>query len=109
MYNSSRVINENVLIRLEPEVKSNLLTPQAFSTPQPQPDKYILIYHCSAVAQLLLFSLCKRDLHRKLAQALYCHMKLALLLTIFAFGYDTRFYSNYKIMSILLTYRYNLA
>ena len=60
-------------------------TLQAFNSPQPQPDKYILIYHhnpCSTV----LSSLRSSGLPRNSLDVLYCHVKSAFLLALYVFG-----------------------
>ena len=80
--------------------------------PQPQPDRYVFIYHRLTVVELLLCCLEKKKkkkrkekkrkkkkkggggggLPRQFAIVLYCNIKLAFLLTVSVFGsYFARF------------------
>ena len=60
-------------------------TLQAFNTRQPQPDKYILIYHHNPCLTVLS-SLRRSGLPRNSLHVLYCHVKSAFLLALHVFG-----------------------
>ena len=72
-----------------------------FNTPLPQPDRYIFVYHRLTIVQRLFCRL-EKEFTPKIRNVLYCHIKLAFLLTVYVLGPGFRTLAVIRVSVFLL-------